>query len=150
MKNKLALIFVSTTLAFSSTVLTIFSQSAAAGQVQNKATGACLDGNREGGVYTKGCIPNNGFQHWDFIDRGSKVWVLKSNATGRCLDSNKEGDVYASGCNSSNPYQRWVFSASDGGTYKNEATGRCLDSDNQGKVYTYGCAARYAGQKWNS
>jgi hypothetical protein len=44
MKKQLAL--VSTTLALTSTVLTIFAQSAAAGQVRNKATGLCLDGDR--------------------------------------------------------------------------------------------------------
>ena len=150
MKNKLALIFVGTILALTSTVLTVSAQSAAAGQVKNKATGLCLDGDRGGNVYTKGCTSNNGYQHWDFSDKGSNIWVFKSNASALCLDSDKAGNVYAKSCKQSNPYQRWVFSASDGGTYKNEATGLCLDSDNQGKVYTYGCAARYAGQKWNS
>jgi hypothetical protein len=149
MKNKLMLIFVSTMLALTSTVLTVSAQSAAAGQVKNKATGQCLDGDRNGNVYAKDCTSNNGYQHWDFAKNGSN-WVFKSNGSALCLDGDKAGNVYAKNCNQDNPYQRWVYSRNAGGTYQNEATGLCLDSDNQGKVYTYGCAARYAGQKWDS
>jgi Ricin-type beta-trefoil lectin domain len=149
MKNKLVLILVSTTLAFSSTILTIFSQSAAAERVQNKATGMCLEGDRGESIFTNGCTYQNRYQHWVFIKASSDIWVFKNNTSDLCLDSDRKGNVYAKSCNQSNPYQRWVFSANNGGTYQNKATGMCLDSDNKGKVYTYGCAAQYAGQKWN-
>jgi hypothetical protein len=148
MKNKLALIFVGTTLAFSSTVLTVSAQSIK-GTVQSQNTGRCLDGGRGGDIYTKDCENNNAYQRWDIPKNGSN-YILKSQGTAYCLDSNNEGRVYGSNCKSDNPYQRWEFSSGDGGKYKNEKTGRCLDSNNKGEVYTLGCAKDRAGQKWHS
>jgi Ricin-type beta-trefoil lectin domain len=149
MTNKLALIFVSTTLAFTSTVLTVSAQSAAAGPVQSQTTGLCLDGGRDGNIYTKSCEGNNAFQSWAINKNGSN-WFFKSSGTALCLDSSQAGDVYAKDCKPNNPFQRWEFSSSDGGKYKNEKTGLCLDSDNKGKVYALGCTKDRTGQKWHS
>jgi Ricin-type beta-trefoil lectin domain len=148
MKNKLALIFVGVTLAFSSTVLTVSAQSIK-GTVESQNTGLCLDGGRGGDVYTKPCEGSNAFQRWD-IDKNGSNWVFKSKGTAFCLDSNNESKVYAKDCKSDNPYQRWEFSSGEGGKYKNEATGLCLDSNNKGEVYTMGCAQKRTGQKWHS
>ncbi len=148
MKNKLALILVGTTLAFSSTVLTVSAQSIK-GTVQSQTTGRCLDGNRDGKIYTRGCEGNNAYQQWDIGKNGSN-WVFKSQGTALCLDSGNDAKVYANNCKSDNPYQRWEFSSGDGGTYKNEKTGLCLDSDNKGNVYALGCAKHRTGQRWHS
>jgi hypothetical protein len=150
MKNKLALVVGSTMLAVAMgiTWTDASAQAGSAGTVQSQVTGRCLDGNREGEIYTKDC--NNGsYQSWNIYQNGSN-WVLKSNGTALCLDSNNERKVYATPCKNDNPYQRWVFSSSEGGKYKNEATGLCLDSNNMGDVYTYGCAEKNTGQKWHS
>jgi hypothetical protein len=144
--KKLALIFVGTILAVSSTVLTVSAQSIK-GTVESQNTGLCLDGGRGGDVYTKACENNNAYQRWDIT--GSN-FVFKSQGTALCLDSNNQGRVYASNCKSDNPYQRWEFSSGDGGKYKNEKTGLCLDSNNKGEVYTMGCAKDRTGQKWHS
>ena len=148
MKNKLALILVGTTLAFSSTVLTVSAQSIK-GTVQSQTTGRCLDGGRDQKIYTRGCEGSNAFQRWDINKNGSN-WVFKSQGTALCLDSNDNGKVYGSNCKSDNPFQRWEFSSGDGGKYKNEQTGRCLDSNNKGEVYTLGCANHCTGQRWHS
>jgi hypothetical protein len=147
MKNKLALILGSTTLAVISTVLTVSAQAASAGEVKSQVTGLCLDSDNNGYVYTKGCN-GGGYQNWNFSQNGSN-WILKNAATGRCLDSDGPGKVYTKGCNGGG-YQNWEFSAGNFGQYKNAATGRCLDSDNNGEVYAYGCRPHFKGQRWHS
>ncbi len=149
MKSKLTLTLVTATLGLTCAVLMFSVPSASAGEVKNKATAGCLDSDKAGNVYTKGCN-GGGFQNWNFRQSGSN-WVFKNDATAGCLDSDTQGKVYTKDCKGDNPYQRWEFSSDKGGVYKNEATGLCLDSGNNGEVvYTYGCADRYAGQKWDS
>jgi hypothetical protein len=53
MKNKLALIFGSTTIAIISTVLTVSAQAASAGEVKNQTTGLCLSNIDEGDLNFK-------------------------------------------------------------------------------------------------
>jgi hypothetical protein len=147
MKNKLALILGSTTLAVISTVLTVSVQAASAGEVKSQVTGLCLDSDPTGHVYTKGCN-GGGYQNWNFTRNGSN-YFLENAATRRCLDSDGSGYVYTKECNNGG-YQNWEFSGENFGRYKNTATGRCLDSDNNGEVYAYGCHLRYKGQRWHS
>src|SRR5687768_12145645 len=65
-------------------------------QLQNWATGWCLDSNLNGDVYALPCQRGNGYQTWEIYGpdsvpgaNGHQRWVLKNVATGRCLFGNR-------------------------------------------------------------
>jgi Ricin-type beta-trefoil lectin domain len=163
MKNKLALIFVATMLAFSSTVLKASAQAIPFPllSIQNTATGLCLDsdssdllGGIPGKIYTMRC--NGGrFQKWSVVGSSDSL-VLSHRYSSVCLDSDKKGAVYARGCNNGR-FQKWIFTSNrtpsdlrSDGRYKNVATGLCLDSNNNGQVYASQCSGSRTGQNWGS
>jgi len=80
----------------------IDSQNSYGDQIQNLATGYCLDS--DGDVYTIPCNGGN-FQRWT-VRSTPTGWEIKDVATQFCLDSNTGGDVYTLPCNGGK-FQRW-------------------------------------------
>jgi hypothetical protein len=172
MKNKLALILVGTTLAFSNTVLTFSAQSASGLSLQSVATGLCLDSDIKklvgikipvaGDVYTKPCKSNNPYQKWNLSQSDSSI-ILKHVKTGFCLTSrSRDGNgqrrfTGTEPCNNDEGIDKWTFTSNrtpndnrSDGKWKNVKSGECLDSNNKGEVYAMECSDRHAGQNWGT
>ncbi|WP_242895474.1 RICIN domain-containing protein [Actinomadura litoris] len=75
------------------------------GALRNEGTGACLDSNDAGEVYT-GVCNNANYQSWRFAPANINSDYLWNVATGRFLDSNDQGAVYTSTFNGAN-FQAW-------------------------------------------
>jgi hypothetical protein len=106
--------------------------------LQNVATGRCLESKPTREIYTLGC---DGFswQQWH-VHAGSYASRVMNYTTGMCLDSNAAGRVYGNPCTANNRYQEWRLTANSvGWQFQNVATGRCLDSNTAGQVYTLLC-----------
>ncbi|MGW6688050.1 RICIN domain-containing protein [Streptomyces sp. NPDC054961] len=101
------------------------------GMIQNVQTALCLDGDKSGNIYTKGCSVDNPYQHWRRFNDGR----LQSVATGLCLTAVDAESVRGASCGRpqgqtwANTYQ-WGPSMLLNNYYLN-----VLDSDAKGNAY---------------
>ncbi|EME98733.1 RICIN domain-containing protein [Streptomyces mobaraensis] len=121
----------------------------------NWQTGYCLDGDKEGAVYTRGnsngCGANNPYQRWIFHATGSGL-MLESTKTHLCLTGGGPGSdlVTAKPCDSTDPRQWWEqhYVMKDVYWLLNKQNKRALDSNMKGNVYTSPFSDSNQWMKW--
>ncbi|GIF40775.1 RICIN domain-containing protein [Actinoplanes xinjiangensis] len=118
------------------------------GQLQNHATGRCLDSNDRGDVYTLPCEKGNPHQKW-YFDSNSDQHMdtpigLRNAATGRCLS----GDLDDAGNPQLTTGECWSAFRPAGPSWDDitlsgrflELTGRsCIDGNHGGEAYFLHC-----------
>jgi hypothetical protein len=107
-------------------------------EMQNRATGRCLEDSRASGLRARPCN-NTSNQQWAEIP-GSGPETLVNRNTGRCLDDSFEAGLRTFPCNSLD-YQRWhlIVDKFPYLIYQNQRTAGCLDDSTQFGLRTFGC-----------